>query len=265
VTLEELLRDACASLGVEVTALSQGWLLVLRRDGRTHVVLGQVFPFNTAAAGELCDDKCALADFLALTGVPHVPHHHVTSHRRNADGTWRPGPASEVEALAALDRLGVRVPVVVKPVRGRNGRDVRLAATLDEAAAHVTALLEHEGMAAVSPYVEIRNELRVVLLDGEPLCVLDKVRGDDWRHNLRYGARAVPLAAPPAGAVAVARAAADAVGLRLATVDCVLVGDEWLVLEANTGTKLTAWAAQSEADRAAATEVYRRIVAALVA
>ena len=45
----------------------------------------------------------------------------------------------------------------------------------------------------ISPYVEIEDEVRVILLDDVPRIVYSKQRGADWRHNLDAGAKPVLL------------------------------------------------------------------------
>ena len=46
---------------------------------------------------------------------------------------------------------------------------------------------------SISPFVEIEEEVRVILLDGDPRAVYSKERISDWRHNLDFGARPVLL------------------------------------------------------------------------
>ena len=130
--------------------------------------------------------------------------------------------------------------VVVKPNEGTSGRlvfKVTSEAELDDAAREIFA--SHLSL-AISPYVEIAEEVRVVLIDDAPLAVYAKQRGADWRHNLDLGAR--PVLLPPGAArdacVALAIRAAQAIGIRFASVDIVRVADEWKVLEINSGVMM---------------------------
>jgi glutathione synthase/RimK-type ligase-like ATP-grasp enzyme len=130
--------------------------------------------------------------------------------------------------------------VVVKPNEGTSGRlvfKVTTEAELDEAARKVFA--SHLTL-AISPYVEISEEVRVVLIDDTPLVVYAKQRGTDWRHNLDLGARPVPL--PPGAArdacVALAIRAAQAIGIRFTSIDVVRVSGAWKVLEINSGVMM---------------------------
>lgn len=263
--LGDLLAAACGEIGVQLTIRSDRWLYVLRKDDVTKFVIGHVFPFNTAAAGELCTDKAALADYLSIMNVPHVEHRLFSAYDRDENGLWRRQQLTKDHILDRLLATDVPYPVVVKPLRGSNGNHVTCAADVAGCVDAIAPLLDIDAMAVLSPYAVIESELRFVLLDGEPICVLEKIRRDDWRHNLSHGAVAQPVPDPPSAAIALARTAADVLDMRLATVDCVLVDGSWFVLEINNGTKLVKWANQNQLTRAAATDVYRRLVLAMFA
>jgi glutathione synthase/RimK-type ligase-like ATP-grasp enzyme len=131
---------------------------------------------------------------------------------------------------------------VVKPNEGTSGRlvfKVTSEAALDDAVREIFA--SHLSL-AISPYVEIAEEVRVVLIDDAPLAVYAKQRGADWRHNLDLGAR--PVLLPPGetrdNCVALAIRAVQAIVIRFASVDIVRVGDEWKVLEINSGVMMEA-------------------------
>ena len=145
---------------------------------------------------------------------------------------------------------------------------------------------------AISPYLEIEDEVRVVVIDQMPRVVYGKQRpsviGDgrhsllelalatvpakrlshvlrgmandfdraaldavpppgqsravNWRHNLDSGAEPVLLehGETREACVALAVAAARAIGLRFGSVDVVRVGDDWRVLEINSGVMMEA-------------------------
>lgn len=262
----ELLAEACGRAGVELDRLDDGWTHVLTRAGETRVVVGHVFDLNSASTAELCNDKVALSAFLASRAVAHVPHRLVSMYVEADDESWpRVGAPGDVAAaaLAGFERDGIAPPLVIKPIRGTGGDGVVLAVDPQEAATALAACLEHEGMAAVSPYLEIEREVRVVVLDGEVLCALDKERGEDFRHNLSAGGRATELPVVPDELRELALRSVGLVGLRLGVVDCVEVERAWSVLEMNKGTRLVSWSRQSDRERERAVEVYERIVAAL--
>ena len=96
----------------------------------------------------------------------------------------------------------------------------------------------------ISPYVEIEDEVRVILLDDVPRIVYSKQRGPDWRHNLDAGARSVLMdeGDTRAACVDLAIDAAHAIGIAFASIDLVRVDGSWRVLEINSGVMMEALA-----------------------
>jgi len=132
--------------------------------------------------------------------------------------------------------------LVLKPNDGTSGRSVfrvTREAELDHA---VSEIFSSHLSLAISPYVEIEEEVRVILLDDVPHVVYRKQRGSDWRHNLDIGARPVLLEHGEArdASVAIAIASAKAIGIRFASIDVVHVDGEWKVLEINSGVMMEA-------------------------
>jgi glutathione synthase/RimK-type ligase-like ATP-grasp enzyme len=96
----------------------------------------------------------------------------------------------------------------------------------------------------ISPFVAIEHEVRVVLLDDVPRVVYSKQRGSDWRHNLDAGAKPVLLDDGDVHTCCAKLAidAANAIGIRFASIDVVCVDGSWRVLEINSGVMMEALA-----------------------
>jgi glutathione synthase/RimK-type ligase-like ATP-grasp enzyme len=225
----------CASRGIACEVRSQGWLIVMRRDGTRRFALGYELGLNSAISHRIASDKAATSDILAMSDIPHIAHMQFSNPMLREYA-----PAAGVgQAMRDLLRQHSQ-GVVVKPNEGTSGRLVFKVATeaeLDEAARKVFA--SHLTL-AISPYVEISEEVRVVLIDDTPLVVYAKQRGTDWRHNLDLGAQPVllPPGEPRDACVALAISAAQAIGIRFASVDIVRVSGAWKVLEINSGVMM---------------------------
>jgi glutathione synthase/RimK-type ligase-like ATP-grasp enzyme len=128
----------------------------------------------------------------------------------------------------------------MKPNEGTSGRSVFRVATASDLDSAVSDIFSSHLSLAISPYVEIADEVRVILLDDVPRVVYRKQRGSDWRHNLEFGAQPVLLDQGDArdACVSLALRAAQAIGIRFASVDVVRVGTEWKVLEINSGVMM---------------------------
>jgi glutathione synthase/RimK-type ligase-like ATP-grasp enzyme len=170
-----------------------------------------------------------------MSGITHIPHIQFSN-----PVLAEYAPASGLHE--AMRELLMQHPqgVVVKPNEGTSGRLVFMVtndAELDEAARAIFA--SHLSL-AISPFVDIEEEVRVVLIDDTPLVVYAKARGTDWRHNLDLGAR--PVLLPPGetrdACVALAIRAARAIGIRFASIDLVRTAGQWKALEINSGVMM---------------------------
>lgn len=227
----------CAAHGIACEVKSQGWLIVMERGKARRFAFGYDIGLNSAMGHRLANDKSATAEVLEFSDVACIPHTMFLSPKLGKhiapDGT-----RDAMLALLAKHPDGI----VVKPNEGTSGRFVfrtNSEAELDHAAGEVFA--SHPSL-AISPYVEIEQEVRVILLDDDPLVVYRKERVSDWRHNLDFGAR--PILLQPGevrnACVVIAVRAARAIAIRFAAVDVVRVAGEWKVLEINSGVMMEA-------------------------
>ena len=248
------MSDAAAALGAELTWLSEDYVAAVTRGPRTVVIVGYHFPLNNAAASALADDKSATADVLARFDVPHVRH---TLIRFDSDASL----VGQIERVSEL----IGFPLVIKPHRGTSGQGVTRVDSLEAMIAALTCLRVQYQALAASPWVDIRHEYRVVVLDDRAQLIFEKVKvapHGDWRNNLKFGSMPVietnhNLCHELAG---VALRAASALGLRFASVDVVASAAGLAVLEVNSGVCLERFSAFSAAhfDRAGA--VYARAI-----
>ncbi|MBR0835407.1 RimK-like protein [Bradyrhizobium manausense] len=235
----QAIRAYGARHGIEVDVHSGGWLIAMRRGETRRFAFGYDIGLNSAIAHRLANDKSATAEALSLRGVASIPHHLFLNPKlgRNVVGpNWR-------DAMLALFHDHPQ-GVVVKPNEGTSGRSVFRVTTeaeLDHAVGEVFAM--STGL-VISPYVAIGDEVRVVLLDDAPLVVYSKQRGTDWRHNLDAGAKPVLLEDGEirTACAKLAIAAANAIGIRFASIDVVRVDGDWRVLEINSGVMMEALA-----------------------
>jgi glutathione synthase/RimK-type ligase-like ATP-grasp enzyme len=235
----QAIRSYGARHGVDVHVRSGGWLIAMRRGEMRRFAFGYDIGLNSAIAHRLANDKSATAEALSLARVPCIPHRLFLNPKLGSnvvDAAWR-------EAMLGLLHDNPQ-GVVVKPNEGTSGRSVfkvTSEAELDHAAGEVFSM--STGL-VISPYVEIEDEVRVILLDDVPRIVYSKQRGADWRHNLDAGAKPVLLedGEVHTACVRLAIDAADAIGITFASIDVVRVDGDWRVLEINSGVMMEALA-----------------------
>ncbi|UGY19240.1 ATP-grasp domain-containing protein [Bradyrhizobium septentrionale] len=279
----ETIKKYCLAREIAVEVRSGGWLVIMTRDNERRLAIGYDVGLNSAVAHQVANDKSACAEVLTSAGVSAVPHTLFLGAKLSRH---IPGSGS----LEAMQRLLDEHPrgLVVKPNEGTSGELVFRVTTRGQLETAVARILAAHPSLAISPYVEIEDEVRVVLLDDRALIVYGKTRpsviGDgihslralaqaaataeqlkaltedfdaaaldatppagerrllNWRHNLDAGAEPVLLTddATREACVALAIKAAQAVGIRFASIDVVRADGAWQILEVNSGVKMEA-------------------------
>jgi glutathione synthase/RimK-type ligase-like ATP-grasp enzyme len=191
----DAVKRYCSDHGIAVDIRSQGWLIVMRREQnrevKTRFTFGCDIGLNSAMAHRIANDKSATAEVLALSGVACIPHTVFLNPRLNmlsgAQGSWQ-------AMLALLDENPAGV--VVKPNEGTSGRDVSLATSSATLELAVDKIFSSHPALAISPFVEIEDEVRVILIDEMAAVVYRKdrpaVTGDGKRSLLELALAAIP-------------------------------------------------------------------------
>ena len=231
----EAIRRYCRARGIACDVKSQGWLVIMQRDEHRHLAFGFDIGLNSAIAHRIANDKSATAEVLTHSGIACIPHTLFLSPKL---GKHAPAAGARESMIALLQAHPHGL--VAKPNEGTSGRfvfKVTCEAELDHATREIFA--SHLSL-AISPFVEIEEEVRVILLDGDARVVYSKERISDWRHNLDFGARPILLELGEAreACVAMAVQAANAIGIRFASIDIVRVAGSLKVLEINSGVMM---------------------------
>lgn len=247
--------------GIGVEVRSGGWIVTLTRGDARHHVFGYQFGLNPASASLLAGDKAGAYQVLKAAGVPAVEHRLFLrpdlAGYVGAEGNW-------AALLAYAEAHGGSL--VAKPNDGTGGAGVtHVRSQLElEAAAHIL-FRDHRAM-ALGPFLKIRREVRLVVLDGESRLAYAKRRASGaWKHNLGLGARPEPLgdASLQASLQGLAARAMAVLGLRFASVDVVEAEGAWQILEVNAGVMMETYALQGPDHAARAQAVYGAALDAL--
>jgi len=290
----QAIKTYCAEHHIAVDVRADGWLIVMQDGTQRKLAFAYDLGLNSAVAHRIANDKAATSDVLTLSGIACVPHTLFLNPELHAfvppRGAW--------EAMLALLQQSPD-GVVVKPNEGTSGKSVFWVKTKPALELAVKRIFSAQTALVVSPYLEIAEEVRVVVLDGRPLVVYAKdrpaVTGDgersllalalesvpparragvlggmfadldnaaldaivpagerrvlNWRHNLENGAEPVllPEGETRESCVALAARAAEAIGIRFASVDVVRVDGSWQVLEVNSGVMMEALSSKQPA------------------
>ena len=170
-TFVSILRRICAEEKIELNAYAYDWVFCLKKGARSRYLYGYKFPINDAASASLCDDKGALSEVLEQNGVAHIPH---TVFLSPADRHYVGGQGDEKDMLALLRQYGS--DAVIKPNFGTGGYDVCRVRSEEELRRGSAEIFKSSSALAMSPYVEILQEYRAVMLDGTLELLFEKKR-----------------------------------------------------------------------------------------
>ena len=167
----KILKEIAKENKYKIATYSDNWAVKITKDKQDLFMYGYKFPLNSGATEQICNDKALVSDILKEGGVPRVTHDFfMRKTSRNIVGIldqW-----DNVETLFKK----YNSKVVVKPNDGTCGIGVKKATNLEELRSVVEQLLEHNFTICISPYEEILNEYRVIMLEGEPQLVFRKIR-----------------------------------------------------------------------------------------
>jgi glutathione synthase/RimK-type ligase-like ATP-grasp enzyme len=209
-------RRYAARHKLTVAVHGDGWIAEIKLGARSHLVHGYDLGLNSASSQRVANDKAATFEILDASGIPAVPH-RLFMHPRfltfmSIDGNWR--AMREAFEAAGGD-------AVLKDNEGTGGMELARVRSVAELELASQRLFNTSRALALSPFLEIASETRVVLLDGACLLVYRKERpsvtGDGRKTLLTLvseavaGARLSPaaldlagldaLSIPPAGRV----------------------------------------------------------------
>ncbi len=248
----KIIREIADGEKLECGIFSDGWGIRLSNGEKTGFIVGYQFPLNNAAAKELCQDKCLTYEAMLDAGIPAVPHFFLSwIDYRDRNET---AALSALKAYLASDHVAV-----VKNNYGTGGHQVYRVTEEAEADEAFENIFSKVYGASVSPFVDIFEEYRVVMLDGRARLTIRKERESEivdgkkvyktWKHNLGQGATGVPVTDPSLKQRLhrLAKRAAAAANVRFASVDLVDTADGLKVLEINGGVMLEHYASQSSA------------------
>ena len=167
--LIKIMREICAENDIEFESYSYDWILKLSRRGGVMYIYGYQFPLNDAAAELICGDKAALSAVLSGWDIPSAEHLFFMSPS-NLHYTGSPGNWTQLTGL--LSRYG---RLVCKRNSGSGGSGVYIVSDQAELERTAADIFRSSRSMSVSPFYEINNEFRVIMLNGSARLIYKKI------------------------------------------------------------------------------------------
>ena len=251
-----ILYEIAEENGCTIDSFSDLWGHRICSGRKTMFIVGYQFPLNPASSKELCQDKALTFDVLTKAGIPAVEHYFYPAFPSKTE----PSPFRDRDFAKKLIETEGRA--VLKDNYGTGGNQVYLVESIGDSYA-----------AALSPFCEILNEYRFVMLDEEVQLVIRKDRQyttDEngsrvyatWKHNLGQGAAGTVIT-DSLWIEALSKTVKDtvrALNMRFCSVDLVVTKEGVKVLEVNGGVMMEHFAKQSEENYQTAKAIYRKAI-----
>lgn len=279
----KILKEICEELKIQIQSFSDDWAFRLEKDEKVRYIYGYRFGLDAGSVQKFCDDKAMMSDLLEFYHIPHVEHFFFMNEKDyNKSG----------KQLLKKYRK-----VVCKANEGKGGKQVFLVENEQEMDKAARKIFEKDDRLAISPYIEIEKEYRSIVLDGEIKLLFSKERpfiiGDgvhtirellkedgreaseitlfdvipknqekvllNWKHNLGQGATPV-IESHVEPVEKIVREVLQKVSIRFASVDVVKYGENYCVLEVNSGVTMEHFSKASQGNYELAKQIYKEAI-----
>ena len=167
----ELIKKICEKHSIEYKLLSKDWIIMLKKNNKIRFISGCKFSLNDHAIGEILDDKYALYDVLRANNIPVVEYNILYPRTNNNSYAIDANNSNNVK-----EYLKKHNEIVLKPCKGTCGNDVYHITDINEIDEKLDALFSRYSSISYSPYYNIKNEYRVITLNGNIEIIYKKER-----------------------------------------------------------------------------------------
>lgn len=242
-----IIKDYCETNNISLELLSSEWILKLTKNNIIKYIHGYQFDLNSSSTMLLCNDKSATSDILSLSGIPCVKHNLLL-------------PKFNQDKLNMANILFNKYnkKVVCKTNSGTGGKDVFLIDSLKDLSEKIEYIFSKDNYVTISPYYEINNEYRVIILDNVVRLIYSKNRTNNWKHNLGLGAEPI-IVEDVELSLKLSKLALDTASIingKFVSVDIIDVLGNLMVLEVNSGVMMEHFASKSFENYKIAEEIY---------
>lgn len=164
-----IIKEICEEKGIKYNLLSRDWITMLEKNGKTRFISGFQFGLNDHALGNIMDDKFALYEVLRTKNISVAEHHILFKNTNNNDYAEGYNTTNLVKEF-----YNTHKPIVIKANTGSCGTSVFKIEKEEDIEKVVNQLFEHNHSISYCPYYDIKNEYRLIVIDGEIQLIYKK-------------------------------------------------------------------------------------------
>ena len=169
-SFKEIIEQVCNENKIKYKLLSNDWIIMLEKDGKTRYICGYKFDLNGHGIGLITDDKFALYEVLKTKDIPVIEHKIVYNKDNHNDYAMDCNTYEYVKDFFFKHNQNI----VIKPNNGMCGYDIFNITDINEIDTILDKLFIKNFSISICPFYNIKHEYRVIMLDGESKLVYRK-------------------------------------------------------------------------------------------
>lgn len=168
----KIVEEICIEKGINCTFLSKDWLIILEKDGKRRFITGYKFDINSCGASLLSDDKFSTYTYLNNQNIPVVSEKIIySSSNKNAFAK----DANSIEVVKDYFEK-YNNNIVIKQNKGTCGNGIEHITDMDTLEEVYERMSRRYYSVCLSPYYDIENEYRVIMVDSNPRLMYKKMK-----------------------------------------------------------------------------------------
>ncbi len=169
--INKLIEEICKDKKIDINSFSKEWVIHLKKDQVNKYIIGYDFDLNSSSVNLILKDKAAMTEILNFNKIPCAEHKLFMTPNR-ADFVGQNGNWEEMMKYAKE----YDYKLVCKYNYGSGGINVLRTSNKLELEQAVHNILEKELYICLSPFYNIEEEYRAIVLDGIIKIVYKKER-----------------------------------------------------------------------------------------
>jgi len=161
----KIVEQYCKKNSITLIKLSADWILKLTKNEKTHYIVGYQFDLNSSSTSAICLDKSSTSEILSINNIENV-YHELFMPPSNNISNWN----------KMIEFLNKYQKIVCKINSGTGGKDVYFINNTFELEKAVNKIFSKDQYISLSPFYDIKNEYRAIILNGVVKLLYTKER-----------------------------------------------------------------------------------------
>ena len=168
--LVKIIKEIAMENNIDYNSFSDDWIIELSKKEKKCFIYGYVFETNPSSITYILKDKNALSEVLLSHGIPAVEHKYFYKKLSSMFSDF------ESETNDVFSMFEKYKKLVVKNNTGTGGDGVYFVDTLEDLKNMCLKLKNKYNSFSVCPFYNIDHEWRVILQNGTPKIIYEKIR-----------------------------------------------------------------------------------------